>query len=108
MMVRKGSGESFRELLPGIAMQPLCYGKATMMCQFRLAAGSSLPLHDHPHEQIGYLLSGRIRLTVDGQTWEVGPGDSWCIAGGTVHGAVIEEDAVAIEVFSPVREDYLP
>ena len=36
------------------------------------------------------------------------PGDSWCIPGHVEHRAEIIEDSVAIEVFSPVREDYLP
>jgi quercetin dioxygenase-like cupin family protein len=39
---------------------------------------------------------------------EAKPGDSWSIPGGTQHGAAILQDSVAIEVFSPVREDYLP
>jgi quercetin dioxygenase-like cupin family protein len=104
----KTSDVVFQELLPGIRMKPLACGQATMMCEFRLRAGSDLPLHDHPHEQIGYLLSGRMVLRVNDQDREVGPGDSWCIPGGVRHGVTVQQDAVVIEVFSPPRQDYLP
>ena len=39
---------------------------------------------------------------------EVEPGDSWCLPGGVEHSVVALEDSVVVEVFSPVREDYLP
>ena len=62
----------------------------------------------HPHEQTGYLVKGRIRLLIGNEEYEAQFGDSWCIPGGVEHGADILEDSVAIEVFSPVRDDYLP
>jgi quercetin dioxygenase-like cupin family protein len=65
-------------------------------------------MHAHPYEQTGYLVKGRIRLTIGADVHEVSPGDSWCISGGVLHGAEIIEESVAVEVFSPVREDYLP
>ncbi|MBT6615995.1 MAG: cupin domain-containing protein, partial [Deltaproteobacteria bacterium] len=64
--------------------------------------------HEHPHEQIGYLVSGRLDLTIGDQVFQVKPGDSWCIPGGVQHGATLIDDSIAIEIFSPVREDYLP
>jgi quercetin dioxygenase-like cupin family protein len=97
-----------RAVLPGITMRTLCFGSATLMTEFRLLAGHTLPAHSHPHEQTGYLVRGRLVLTIDGQAHDVGPGDSWCIPGGVEHGAEVLHDAVAVEVFSPVREDYLP
>jgi quercetin dioxygenase-like cupin family protein len=65
-------------------------------------------MHSHPQEQTGYLVDGHIRLTIGDETHDVAPGDSWCITGGVEHGAEVPQDAVAVEVFSPVREDYLP
>ena len=47
-------------------------------------------------------------LVVDGEVWELEPGDSWCIPGDTDHCATAIEDSRAIEVFCPLREDYLP
>jgi len=104
----KADVSGHRSVLPGITMRTLCYGRATMMTEFRLLSGHTLPAHAHAHEQTGYLVSGRLVLTIDGAAHDVGPGDSWCIPGGVEHGAQVLRDSVAIEVFSPVREDYLP
>lgn len=105
----RGSGpEGYEPAVPGIRRKTLCYGDATLISEFRLDAGHVLPRHAHPQEQTGYLVSGRLRMTIGDRTCEAGPGDSWCIPGGVEHGAEVLEDSVAVEVFSPVREDYLP
>jgi quercetin dioxygenase-like cupin family protein len=94
--------------LPGIRMKTLCYGERTLMTEFILERASTLPVHSHPYEQTGYLVKGHIRVRIGAEEHDVNPGDSWCIPAGVEHGAQILEDSVAIEVFSPVREDYLP
>jgi len=78
------------------------------MTEFRLRKGAVLPRHSHPHEQTGYLIKGRLRLYIGAEEYYAHTGDSWCIPGGVEHGADILEDSVAIEVFSPVREEYVP
>lgn len=93
---------------PGVARRTLAYGSATLVAEFRLTAGHELPTHSHPHEQSGYLVRGRIRLRIGDDEHEVAPGDSWSIPGGIEHGASVVEDSIAVEVFAPVREDYLP
>jgi quercetin dioxygenase-like cupin family protein len=100
--------DDYRTVAPGIGMKTLCFGRETLMTEFRLLGGATLPAHAHPHEQTGYLVAGHIALTIGDQTHDVRPGDSWCIPGDERHGARILEDSVAVEVFSPVREDYLP
>ena len=107
-MIRKSSPRGYRPALPGIERKTLAYGDRTLMTEFRMRRGSTLPKHTHPHEQTGYLVSGRLRLTVGKQTVDLHPGDSWSIPAGVPHGAGILADAVAIEVFAPVRRDYLP
>ncbi len=107
-MFAQDSEERGVELMEGIAIKTLAYGEKTLTATFRLKAGSVLPLHRHPHEQTGYLLSGRMKFTVDGSEQIVGPGGCWTIKGGIEHGAQVMEDAHVIEVFSPVRSDYLP
>ena len=102
------ASEGYKTVLDGIHMKTLVYGEKTLMAEFRLSKGADLPAHQHPHEQTGYLVSGRIDLTIDGRVHAVQPGDSWCIPGGVTHSAKVYEDAVAVEVFAPVREDYLP
>ena len=67
-----------------------------------------ITLHSHPYEQAGYLVAGRMELTIGAETYLAGPSDSWGIPGGTRHRARALADCVAVEVLSPVREDYLP
>jgi len=73
-----------------------------------LEKGKILPAHKHPQEQTGYLVSGKIILTIGEEEFEVHPGDSWVIPGNVEHWAKVIEDSVAVEVFALVREDYLP
>jgi quercetin dioxygenase-like cupin family protein len=107
-MFLKHAENGYTPAAPGIELKTLVHGKNTLMAQFRLKKGSTLPRHSHMHEQTGYLISGSIRLTIGDMEHRVDPGDSWCIPENMEHCAEIVEDALAIEVFSPVREDYLP
>lgn len=107
MINRQGDGLE-RELLEGVRLVTRCWGEKTLMGEFHIKAGSQLPDHNHPHEQTGYLVSGHLNLTIDGIRQEFSPGDTWCIPGDVRHSAVAITDVVALEVFSPVREDYLP
>lgn len=98
----------YRTLLEGVRMKTLVHGEHTLMTEFHLAEGASIPLHRHPYEQTGYLVSGRLSFVVEGEQMEAGPGDSWNLAADVEHSADVLEDSVVVEVFSPVREDYLP
>jgi quercetin dioxygenase-like cupin family protein len=107
-MFTEHSSSGYLPTLEGVERKTLVHGGLTLMTEFRLRKGRALPQHTHPHEQTGYLVQGRLRLRIGADVFEARPGDSWCIPGGIEHGAQILEDSVAIEVFSPVREDYLP
>ncbi len=107
-MFTPGSSQGYQAVIDKIRMKTTVYGTHTLMAEFRLQAGAELPLHRHPHEQTGYLVAGRMDLTIGEQTHAVRPGDSWCIPGDVDHGAVALEDSIAVEVFTPIREDYLP
>ena len=107
-MFQKQSESGYEPALEGIERKTLVHGDQTLMTEFRLRAGSVLPRHAHPHEQTGYLVKGRIRLLIGIEQFEAQVGDSWCIPGGVEHGADILQDSIAIEVFSPIRDDYLP
>ena len=107
-MFYKNEEAGYTQLVDGIHIKTMVYGDKTLTAKFKLEKGSQLPLHNHPHEQTGYLVSGRMRFVVDGKTHLAEPGDSWCIAGDVKHSAEVLEDSVVIEVFSPMREEYLP
>ncbi len=107
-MFYKSNDDGFKEVLPGISLKTLVYGEKTLFTEFRMDAGAALPKHAHMHEQTGYLAEGKIRLTIGEQIFEVEKGDSWCIPGNMEHSAEILKDSIAVEVFSPVRKEYLP
>jgi quercetin dioxygenase-like cupin family protein len=107
-MFAKPSPEGYLPALPGIDRKTLVYGEHTLATEFRMKAGSALPTHSHPYEQTGYLVSGHVRLAIGEERFDTLPGASWCIPCNVRHGAEILEDTVAVEIFSPVRSDYLP
>ncbi len=107
-MFYKKNSQGYKQPIPGIRQKTLAYGQKTLMTEFTLEKGRTLPRHSHPFEQTGYLVSGKIRLFIGKDAMECEPGDGWCIPEGVEHGADILEDSAAIEIFSPVREDYLP
>jgi len=106
-MFSSSSEAGYVVALEGIERKTLVHGDQTLMTEFRLEKGRPLPRHAHPYEQTGYLVQGRMRLFIGDESFDTRPGDSWCVASGVEHGADVLEDSVAIEVFSPVREDYL-
>ncbi|WMW24435.1 cupin domain-containing protein [Methanolobus sediminis] len=106
-MFRKHSESDYKEVLPGIKMKTIVYGEKTLMTEFLLQNGSHLPSHEHIHEQTGYMVSGKMILTIGDETHEVNAGDSWNIPSNVSHEAKVIEDSVAVEVFSPCRDEYL-
>lgn len=106
-MYGKHSRNNYTKVLDGIQIKTICFGDKMLMTEFLLQKNAVLPEHDHPYEQTGYLVSGKIRLYIGNESKELLPGDSWNIAANVAHKAEILEDSVAIEVFNPVREDYL-
>jgi quercetin dioxygenase-like cupin family protein len=79
-----------------------------MLSVVRLEPESVVLDHAHHHEQMGMLLEGRLEFTVGGITRVLGPGDIWRIPGGVIHRVrALGQPAVALDVFHPIREDYL-
>ena len=90
-----------------VTRRTLNHGDRMSLHEVTIKKGGVVPLHDHPHEQIGYLSSGRALFTIGNLQREIKQGDSWIIPGGLPHEVTALEDSVAIDVFSPVREEYL-
>lgn len=106
-MFGKKSDNGYTEVLPGIKIKTLCYGDQTLMTEFMLTKDALLPEHSHENEQIGYLVSGQIKLFINDTARVINPGDSWNVPSNIKHRAEILENAVALEVFCPCRTDYL-
>ena len=108
-MFRKTKPSGHTEVIEGVHLKTLVYGDQTLMVEVKFEKGAVIPTHSHPHEQTGYLISGQLEFAIDGENIIANPGDSWNIPGDVEHSATaIDEETVVIEVFSPVREDYLP
>lgn len=106
--VKKANKEDYVKVFDGIKRKTMVHGNNTLLTEFILSKGKTLPMHSHPEEQTGYLVSGHIILIIDGDRHEMKPGDSWAIPSNVEHGAETLENSVAVEIFSPVREDYIP
>jgi quercetin dioxygenase-like cupin family protein len=95
-----------KTLAAGIVARTV-WGEKMLMAYVDLAAHSVVPLHSHPHEQVGIVLQGELTLTVGGETKTLRAGDLYVIPGGVGHMVVTgAEDARALDIFSPVREEY--
>lgn len=106
-MFYKKNDSGYKEKIDGVRLKTLSYGKRTSFTEVLLKKGSVIPLHSHEHEQTGYMVKGKLLFIIDGEQQIAEVGDSWNIAGNVEHSAEALEDSVVIEVFSPVREDYL-
>lgn len=101
------------EDIPVISPVPGCRlrtpsGTHLMLSYLEMDAGAEVPLHHHPHEQGGILLAGRLSLTIGDETRIVEAGALFLIPPHVPHRAVaIDGPATVLDVFSPVREDYL-
>jgi quercetin dioxygenase-like cupin family protein len=71
------------------------------------AKGATGALHNHPHVQSTFVESGKFRFTMDGKSFEVGPGDSFVIPSNAVHGCVCLETGRLVDCFTPRRDDFL-
>lgn len=105
-MIPGRTGE-WEDLGPGLSRQILGWDKQIMMVKVKFEKGVSASQHSHFHTQTSFCHSGKFEFTIDGEKYVVGPGDGLYIAPNLMHGAVCLEAGVVLDVFSPVREDFL-
>jgi quercetin dioxygenase-like cupin family protein len=95
------------ELFPGI-VGALVAGEKLMLSFLELAEGAEVVEHSHPHEQAGLVLEGKLRFRIGDEEKVAGPGDAFIIPPNVVHWGVVEEGpAKVLDIFSPLRDDYL-
>ena len=91
----------------GVEMRVISGDKMTMVF-FRLEPGAEIPVHSHPHEQMGTVLKGSIELIIDKDKQVVKEGNAYLVRSDVVHsGRCLESPSEVLEVFSPPREDYI-
>ncbi|MBA4421999.1 MAG: cupin domain-containing protein [Syntrophus sp. (in: bacteria)] len=94
-----------REMVKGFRARFIHTDQVTT-AHWQIAAGSTLPDHSHPHEQVTIIINGRFEMTVDAETRTIEAGDVVVIPSGAKHRGRALTDCFILDVFSPVREDY--
>jgi len=83
-------------------------GEHIMICRLRFAPRIVTPEHDHPHEQMTFVEKGRVLFTIGSEQRIAQAGDVLHFPPGTWHGAtILDEEVVLVDIFSPIREDFL-
>jgi quercetin dioxygenase-like cupin family protein len=97
---------STHTIFPGVTIRT-CAAAKMMLSYVVLEPHAVVEEHSHPHEQVGMLLEGRARFFIGGEEKVLQKGDMWLIPGNVKHRVVaLEERVVALDIFTPVREDY--
>lgn len=104
-VVKKENGVG-RQFL-GVDFVVLSVGSDTMVAKMLYKATDFVPFHQHPNEQSGYVISGRYKLRFGGGEYLLSEGDAYSIPAGVEHSIEIIEAGQVVDVFSPVRQDYL-
>ena len=95
-----------REIMPGFRGH-FVHSEHTTHVFWDVDEGASVPDHSHPHEQIVNMLKGTFELVVDGTSYVLSEGDVLVIPGDVAHSGRSHTDCRILDVFSPVREEYL-
>lgn len=91
----------------GVTRRILAYTDALMCVENTFETGAVGALHSHPHTQITYVVSGVFEFTVDGVTKTVRKGDTILKEDGVIHGCVCREAGILLDIFNPMREDFV-
>jgi quercetin dioxygenase-like cupin family protein len=92
----------------GAERRVLSYGGGMMVVQFAFDAGVASWSHSHPHEQVGYVVSGEIDYVMEGQaTTRLHAGGSYYVPPNVKHNVITYAPTILVDVFTPIREDFL-
>lgn len=105
MEIHHATETTEREVVPNVFNTKLSEGDRMNVLQFEIGPGGSVPRHEHPHEQVGYIVQGQPTFVTDDGEATLGPGDSYAIAGGEPHALQNRTDdmILGVDVFSPPR-----
>jgi quercetin dioxygenase-like cupin family protein len=96
-----------KEVLNDKLSRKVVSGEKITLAQIFLAKDGVVPLHQHEHEQFSSVLAGALRFELEGKEIVVHPGEVLHIPSNVPHRVVALEDSLALDVFSPVRTDWL-
>ena len=92
---------------PGIQRQVFGYDDKIMLVKVKFEKGAVGSLHQHFHSQATYVESGEFELTIGDEKMILKKGDGYYVPPNVIHGCICIEPGVLIDVFSPLREDFL-
>jgi quercetin dioxygenase-like cupin family protein len=96
-----------KEVLNPRMWRKVVAGDKTMVAQVFLAKGAVVPEHHHESEQITYILEGALEFEIEGRKMVVSAGHVLRIPSNVPHSAVALEDTLDLDIFSPIRTDWL-
>lgn len=105
MIVKKE--QAGKKIFKGVSLDVLAIGEKSMVAKMNYIMGDYASTHKHPHEQSGYVVSGKYLLKINEEEMEINPGDSYFIPENVEHSFRVIESGEVIDFFTPVREDYL-
>ncbi len=92
----------------GVVRKVLAYSENLMNVELKFEKGAIGAKHSHPHEQIGYIISGSLLFQEEGKEDKVlVTGDSYYVEPNAVHGVVALEDTMLLDIFTPMRKDFV-
>jgi quercetin dioxygenase-like cupin family protein len=92
----------------GVTRKVLSYSENIMSVALHFEKDSVGALHSHPHEQIGYIISGSLLYKEDGQEDKIlSTGDTYYVAPNVEHGVVALEETMLLDIFTPMRKDFI-
>ncbi len=94
------------EMMAGVHRRTMATTDEEMLCEFFLERDSLVPQHSHMNDQVGYVIYGKVEMTIGDVVQILNPGDSYAIPGGITHSAHALIDSLVIDCFSPPRNDY--
>ncbi len=94
-------------LVNGVKYQTLAVGEMTMCTTMYHEKGATVSAHKYHHEQIGYVVYGKLKLFIEGKESIIEKGDSYALPGNTEHATEAIEESLVIDTFTPIRKEYL-
>lgn len=105
-MIVKSENAKKREF-KGVSFDVLAVGEKTMVTRMNFKMEDNVPFHKHPNEQNGYVVSGKYKIKFKDSEDVISSGDSYSIGEDVLHAFEVIEPGVVIDVFTPLRQDYL-
>lgn len=98
---------SQHEMTDGVHRRTMGTTDEAMLCEIFLEQGAMIERHNHQNDQVGYVVSGEVEITIGDETRICHGGDSYAIPGGVMHSVKALRESLLVDVFSPPRKDFL-